>query len=368
MEDATIRGLSRKISSLEQEMTKLKLENDDLKQQLSNKSDDQVEVVKSLCEQLSKKAESDKQQIDSLVHTQIYSANKQLQQSLQDYNKQQSNRDILMYDTIKALGNRLDNTHIDIINNDDNITITYTDNKGKTEYGSILKVRADNKTLRQDSHGVIGLKQSYNKEAFVIENDVITPTKIRTNDGRYVSAEYIYNDLKNATYNIGTLTNKLERLQKQINTSNGYIASNNFKSALPSQEKLTNFVLECLSGSFKEITKEQIPVGTKIKNTFDNHIWVFNRITLNGLTTYRWEDFGSDTICVASNNGVHGLVTGSDDKFEGHIDLRGIITINGLREEIESLIQNELQLKTQLQSYEEKFISLESRIRSLEDK
>ena len=368
MEDVTIRGLSRKISSLEQEIIKLKLQNDDLKQQLSNNGDNQVEVVKSLCEELSKKAESDKQQIDSWVHTQIYSANEQLQQSLQDYNKQQSNRDVLMYDTIKELGNRLDNTHIDIINNDDNITITYTDNKGKTEYGSILKVRADNKTLKQDSHGVIGLKQSYNKDAFVIEDDVITPTKMRTNDGIYVSAEYIYNDLKNATYNIGTLTNRVEKLQKQANTSNGYIASNDFKSALPSQEKLTNFVLSCLSGSFKEITKEQIPVGTKVKNTFDGHIWVFNRITFDGLTTYRWEDFGSDTICVASNNGVHGLVTGSDDKFEGHIDIRGIITINGLREEIESLIQNELQLKLQLQSCEERFISLESRIRALEEK
>ena len=368
MEDVTIRGLCRKISSLEQEITKIKSENENLKKQLLDNSNDKLLMTKSICEDLSSQINSDKQQLNELVISQINSTNKQLQCSLEKYNKEQSSRDILMYDTIKALGNRLDNTHIDIINNDDNIAITYTDSRGKTEYGSILKVRADNKTLKQDNHGVIGLKQSYNKDAFVIEDDVITPTKIRTNDGRYVSAEYIYNDLKNATYNIGTLTNKLERLQKQINTSNGYIASNNFKSALPSQEKLTNFVLECLSGSFKEITKEQIPVGTKIKNTFDNHIWVFNRITLNGLTTYRWEDFGSDTICVASNNGVHGLVTGSDDKFEGHIDLRGIITINGLREEIESLIQNELQLKAQLQSYEEKFISLESRIRSLEDK
>lgn len=379
MEDVTIRGLSRKISALETDIIAMRRENNEFKlkllndghgleQRLISDSAKASKDINTIRESLDVKLSDSHNKLNKLIDEQIDSANRKLHYSLEQYNNQQSARDILMYDTIRSLGNRLDNTYIDIINNDDNITITYTDSKGKTEYGSILKVRADNKTLKQDSHGVIGLKQSYDKDAFVIENDVITPTKIRTIDGRYVSAEYIYNDLKNATYNIGTLTNKLERLQKQINTSNGYIASNNFKSALPSQEKLTNFVLECLSGSFKEITKEQIPVGTKIKNTFDNHIWVFNRTTFNGLTTYRWEDFGSDNICVASNNGVHGLVTGSDDKFEGHIDLRGIITINGLREEIESLIQNELQLKAQLQSYEEKFISLESRIRALEDK
>lgn len=243
-----------------------------------------------------------------------------------------------MYGTIKALENRLDSTYIDIINNDNNITITYTDSKGKTEYGSILKVRADNKTLKQDEHGVIGLKQSYDEKAFIVENDVVIPTKLRTVDGRYVSAEYINNDLKNATYNIGTLMDKMDRLQRQISTSNGYIASNNFKSAVPSQDKLTNFVMECISDNLDNMTKEHIPMGTKVKNLFDNHIWVFNRINIGGLTTYKWEDFGSDTICIASNNGVHGLVTGSDDKFEGHIDLNGVITINGLKEEIESLI------------------------------
>jgi hypothetical protein len=86
--------------------------------------------------------------------------------------------------------------------------------------------------------------------------------------------------------------------------------------------------------------KENIPNGTKIKNTFDNHIWVFNRVSVSGLTTCKWQGFGSDTICVASNDGVYGLVTGSDERYEGKIDLRGIITINGLKEDIQSLMDN----------------------------
>mgnify|MGYP003298648178 CR=1 FL=1 len=48
-----------------------------------------------------------------------------------------------MYNTIDSLIKRLDRIHIDIINNDDNITVTYTDHNGKSEYGTILKVRAD---------------------------------------------------------------------------------------------------------------------------------------------------------------------------------------------------------------------------------
>jgi hypothetical protein len=44
----------------------------------------------------------------------------------------------------------------------------------------------------------------------------------------------------------------------------------------------------------------------------------------------KWEDFGSDSICLANNEGVHGLVVGSNDKLRGHIDLQGVISINGL--------------------------------------
>lgn len=64
-----------------------------------------------------------------------------------------------------------------------------------------------------------------------------------------------------------------------------------------------------------------MPSGTKIKNTFDNHLWVLNKVSIDGLVTYRWEDFGSDEICIANNDGVHGLVTGSNEKYQGHIDL-----------------------------------------------
>lgn len=164
-----------------------------------------------------------------------------------------------------------------------------------------------------------------------------------------------------------SIKNKVEHLQKQAETTNGYIASNNFMSNNPTQDQLTNFVIECLQLDTSVNGKENIPNGTKIKNTFDNHIWVFNRVSVSGLTTCKWQDFGSDTICVASNDGVYGLVTGSDERYEGKIDLRGIITINGLKEDIQSLMDNLQATNSIVEQFLQRITILESRVRSLED-
>lgn len=164
-----------------------------------------------------------------------------------------------------------------------------------------------------------------------------------------------------------TIQSKVERLQKLTSDSNGYIASNNFMCNTPSSEQLTNFVMECLQLDSEVNGKESIPNGTKIKNTFDNHIWVFNRVSVSGLTTCRWQDFGSDTICVAGNDGVYGLVTGSDERYEGKIDLRGIITINGLKEDVQSLMDSIQATNQIVESFLQRLVQLESRVRSLED-
>ena len=51
---------------------------------------------------------------------------------------------------------------------------------------------------------------------------------------------------------------------------------------------------------------------------------MLNRNLVGNESICKWEDFGSDTICVASNDGVHGLVMGSNEKFRGYIDLQGV--------------------------------------------
>ena len=381
MEGASTRLILEQLDKLQYQITSIKSDVATINSTIEDFNTQGQKQINALQESITlKNEESDKKYSD--VYEQLQRDNLKYRNELisqfgvlqgkvlSDVNKldvEHTQRDTQIYNTINALSDRINKIHIDIINNDDNIAITYTDHKGKIEYGSILKVRADDKTLVQDINGVIGVKYKFDNKSFVNENDVIIPTKIRTSSGEYISAEYIKNDLGNATYNIESLTKKLERLQKQLSTSNGYIASNNFKSSQPTQEKLTAFVLDCLRGSIKDVTKDQIPSGTKIKNTFDNHIWVFNKISNGGLTTYKWEDFGSDNICVAGNDGVHGLVTGSNERFEGHIDLKGVITINGLSEELESMIQGALQMKSTLQEQENKITILENRLRQIEE-
>ena len=96
-----------------------------------------------------------------------------------------------------------------------------------------------------------------------------------------------------------------------------------------------------------------IPIGTKIKNTYNNHIWILNKYSSEGLNTYKWEDLGSDSIGIANNEGAYGLVTGSKEDFKGFIDVNGIISINGLEEEFQNLIQTIAELTHQINGLQE---------------
>lgn len=113
-----------------------------------------------------------------------------------------------------------------------------------------------------------------------------------------------------------------------------------------------------------------MPNGTKIKNTYNNHIWVFNRIYVGGLTTSKWEDFGSDSICIANNEGVHGLVAGSQEKYKGYVDIHGEISINGLEEELQEILEGMLNVNSNLTQYKSetdaKLADFENRLYRLE--
>ena len=277
-----------------------------------------------------------------------------------DAQEQQNNqRDNQIYDALTSLDQKIRRMHFDITDNEDNVAVTYVNQDGKIEYSAIKKFTPDGKSLVSNK-GIVSWNYSLNPLDFEIDpkNKIsLKPIKhLELSDGKKLSADKINNDLENATYSIGSLTYKIDSIVKKLNSVNGYVVSNNFGTDKPSQEKLTSFVLNCISISKNEVTKDLIPNGTKIKNTYDNHIWIINRISIDGLTTIKWEDFGSDNICIASNNGVHGLVTGSQNKFRGYVDINGVISINGLEEELNSIIAamleltntvNELKLKIQ---------------------
>lgn len=168
-----------------------------------------------------------------------------------------------------------------------------------------------------------------------------------------------YADLNAISHNISNLTNRVNNSLKKLNNINGYIASNNFKTDKPTQEQLTEFAIKCISTSENKITKDLIPNGTKIKNTYNQHIWVFNHIFSDGLIIMKWEDFGADNICIASNDGIHGLVTGSQNKFRGFIDINGVISINNLEEELNSIMQSIIELNNKVDNLKINMESME---------
>lgn len=91
----------------------------------------------------------------------------------------------------------------------------------------------------------------------------------------------------------------------------------------------------------------QIPDQTKVKNTFDGHIWVYIQ------EESVWIDEGADTVVTANNEGILGSVTGVeydlDDpntKFKISIEKdnsgasTGKMSVNGLQEEFDQVIYN----------------------------
>ena len=257
--------------------------------------------------------------------------------------------------------------HFDIITNKDNIAITYVNSDGKVEYGAIEKIVADETTITKDKN-VLKLKNTFDSKDFKINNNIISAQGLSLSSGNKLSADKINNDLSNASYNISSINYKIENILKKLENINGYVASNNFGKNTPTQEQLSNFAISLLSSGKNTITINDIPVGTRIKNTFDNHIWVLNKNTIGGLTTYKWEDFGSDSICLANNEGVHGLVTGSDERLKGYIDINGMISINGLEEELKNILESIMKVSAKLDEIELKQLTFEKRIQALEEK
>ena len=308
----------------------------------------------------------------STILSRIESFQKAIQIQLDDFDKEHNQKYIQIYNTLNTYKNQIERLHFDIIDNEDNVSITYTNPDGKLEYGAIKKIFPDNKSIVFDNNGHLSLNYNFNPQNFNIDNkNNIKVTGLSLNSGKYLNADKLNSDLTNATYNISSLTYKIEAMLKKLNNVNGYLASNNFKKATPTQDVLNNFAIECLSHMDNKVTVDLIPAGTKIKNTFDNHIWVFNRFSHNdGLITHKWEDFGADTICIASNDGVHGLVTGSHDHFKAFVDINGVISINGLEEDFQDLLKSlselNIQIKDMQSNYESRLLNLESRLDQLE--
>lgn len=172
------------------------------------------------------------------------------------------------------------------------------------------------------------------------DQDTITPQDIRNNNKSYNNqiAE-INNHLNKHDQDIIRIDevneiqqDKIDYLLVRTAGTGGYLNAYDFDTATPTQEELTEYAIQDI-GTIDD--QSQIYNGTKVKNLYDNHIWVFNN---DPDLTNPWSDQGTDPIILdANNDGLHGLVTGSYEDLEGSIDINGHITINGLEDKLKSI-------------------------------
>ena len=295
-----------------------------------------------------------------------------LREAQDSYNLQLAKKSEILFNTVAAseknIKDRINIFKLSLKDYADKSQIDCVDFNGKTHQLTINKIKADNSSIKINEKNEISWNYQIDDKSLGISNkdNLIYATSLYLGDGKYLKANDINNDLNNATYNISSINYKLEKVLAKLNNIKGYVTSNNFNTNKPTQEALTKYVLACLSTANKDIKESDLTPGTKVKNTFDNHIWVLNKVKgSDGLTQTHWEDFGSDNICIAGNDGTHGLVSGSQDKLKGYIDVKGVISINGLEEALTDITQSILQVKNDMREY---ILRVDSRLNDLEAK
>lgn len=260
---------------------------------------------------------------------------------------------------------------ISINYNEENKEVTFTNYDGGTNSFIVPKVDEDTLTYRDTDH--ITLKKVYVDEETIsglgtsespleITNkpDELTIITDKNNaqiyagairdDAGVITPQDIRDTNANTESEIERLDNKIDTTKKQLEEVNsnqqdqiddlltrtqgmgGYLNAYDFETATPTQEELTQYAIQDIGNI---TSQSEIYNGTKVKNLYDNHIWVFND---DPELQNPWSDQGTDAIIAdANNDGLHGLVTGSYEDYYGSIDSLGRITINKLEEDLDSI-------------------------------
>lgn len=195
--------------------------------------------------------------------------------------------------------------------------------------GETLVIDTDhNKTYAtaiKDSEGII-TPASIRKSLADIEKDIDDKDKatgeLITGINAEITAIKEIDSKQDAS--IAAINTKLQSL----NSVGGYLPANDFGKSV-TQDALNNYAVS----EIPNVTIDTIPNGTRVKNEYDDHVWIYNS------ELKQWIDDGIDTVAVATNTTL-GVVTGSEEDLEGSIDALGHITINQLPETLDVLDRN----------------------------
>ena len=241
----------------------------------------------------------------------------------------------------------------------DEDTIT-TRKEGGIDKITLKKVYHDETTLKGlgTQADPLAIKYPVDENTLITDQEKgnIYATAIRDNQGKITPQ-----DIRDSNESIAEINNHLDQhhqdiiridevneiQQDKINDlltrtqgMGGYLNAYDFETSTPTQEELTQYAIQDI-GNISD--KSQIYNGTKVKNLYDNSIWVFDD---DPNLSNSWTNQGTDAIIAdANNDGLHGLVTGSDEDYYGSIDSLGRITINRLEEDLNLIysVNNDLQ-------------------------
>lgn len=264
-----------------------------------------------------------------------------------------------------------DTQKIDIVENADS-TFTFT-NYGGAESKTIQSGFLPDDDSIQLSNKKLALKKVYTYPQFIGSGTKDDPISILTDpqtivpnndnvlqaigvhvgvDGVLLSGESIQNEFTELNKDIGDLTqqlnddvdsletwnhkqdNQLSDLMSRTKGLGGYLDATNLGEN-PTQDKITEYALAQIG----QTDRLKIFNQTKVKNLYDGNIWILTNTPDSEPPVFSWANVGQEKIADANNDGVHGLVTGSNEKYEGSIDLLGHISINGL-DELDTKVTN----------------------------
>lgn len=230
-----------------------------------------------------------------------------------------------------------------------------------------LKVVPDDITLKieNDKYVVKGLQDgegSYTAQNIHNDFDDVNAkiTEVKTDEAQHYQ-ELIEKDSQQDA-ELKKHKDKIYDLDARTKGIGGYLNAYNFQKATPTQDELTAYALQQITGISD---KTEIFNQTKVKNLFDNNIWVLTNTQDSEPPVFEWANVGTEYVNVATNDGTQGIVTGSYEELEGFIDINGHITINGLEEKFN---EADNKLNSEIQRLTEKDAELETKITDLSQK
>ena len=120
---------------------------------------------------------------------------------------------------------------------------------------------------------------------------------------------------------------KILELQTRTNGMGGWLNAYNFGKKDLTKKDLNQYAVQDIG----EITEIDIYDGTRVKNLFDNNVWVYDK------QTDSWQNIGPDNTVAIATDDYLGVVRSSDELYKGSVDVAGIISINGLEDKLDNI-------------------------------